>query len=346
MLRRLILYLLVPWGMLSAQSPYKTNIFIPGWTATASSQTSPSIPLGTSYSVGTITLTGSSLTTATFAVMGSSNGGATYTALPISAIADPTTTATTITATAAGLYQVNLATITHIKFVTSGTFTATSVTLLLTGAPNGSLARGGGGGGGGAPLPCDVSATNYACLDATGNVFTGDLTAASLTASGGSISGGAGGQVQLQADGVQYSDLTFNGSHTNGTRLGFVAANNADENFYMDVPDTGVFKFRISNVVKAIIGNTIDGAVSTLASATTIAPLSSIVNLTGTSAIATISLPNGVDTFNGTCITFLPASTVLTTTAGNIAAIYTLLAGKLYQGCFNGTSWFFLGSGI
>jgi hypothetical protein len=88
------------------------------------------------------------------------------------------------------------------------------------------------------------------------------------------------------------------------------------------------------------------GSIATVASATTIAPATSIVNLTGTTAIATITTPAGFSATVGGCLTFFPASTVATTTAGNIAAVYSLVGGKAYQGCWNGTKFYFIGSGI
>lgn len=129
-----------------AQSPYTNILFKPAKVMTATAQTSAPIQLGPAnrpggFSAGTITLTGSSLTTATFGVLGSSDGGVTYYAIALNTYADPTTLATTFTATTNGLYQVNLTGLTHIEFVTSGTFTATSISLLLTASPNGSLGR-------------------------------------------------------------------------------------------------------------------------------------------------------------------------------------------------------------
>jgi hypothetical protein len=46
-----------------------------------------------------------------------------------------------VTATANGQYQFSLAGITHLKFVTSGTFTATNVSMVLTTSPNASLTK-------------------------------------------------------------------------------------------------------------------------------------------------------------------------------------------------------------
>lgn len=147
---RLLLFLsfLIP-TLGTAQS---TALF-PAQSFTASGQTGTVMSLGSTsttasgYSVGTVSLTGTALTTATISVMGSSDNGATFYALPIATVASPTTAATTtVTATASGLYQVNLAGITHVKFVTSGTFTGTSIGLALTASPVGQISKGPSGG--------------------------------------------------------------------------------------------------------------------------------------------------------------------------------------------------------
>src|ERR1019366_5929339 len=70
-----------------------------------------------------------------------------YQPLAIETCSTPGTFATTQTATANGCYQVNLAGITAIEYVTSGTFTGTSITLTLTASPNAQVGRGGAGGG-------------------------------------------------------------------------------------------------------------------------------------------------------------------------------------------------------
>lgn len=139
-----------------AQSSPYSNVIFKAQTFTATGQTGTPIQLnglvisstvGSSFSSGTITVTGSSLSTVTFAVQGSSDGGATYYALPISTVATPTAAPTlTVTATSTGLYQINLAGLTHVRFVTSGTFTATNVILTLTASPNASLSKVNSGG--------------------------------------------------------------------------------------------------------------------------------------------------------------------------------------------------------
>lgn len=141
-------------------SPYSISIY-PAQTFTASGQTGTPIQLngltvlstvGSSFASGTITVTGTSLTTATFSVQGSSDGGTTYFALPIiDPLAAPSSSApaTTVTVTGNYTYQVSLAGITHIRLVTSGTFTATALSLTLTASPNAQVSRNRGGGSGG-----------------------------------------------------------------------------------------------------------------------------------------------------------------------------------------------------
>jgi hypothetical protein len=176
-------------------SPYSNSVF-PSQIFTSTGQTGTVIQLnglivpstiGSSFASGTITLTGTSLSTVTFSLMGSADNGINYFTLPISAVATPGTTTTTVTATANGLYQVNLAGLTHVRFVTSGTFTATSVSLILTATPNGQVARSNGGGGPGAvasvfgrtgavvPVPNDYSFSQIG----------GSLSAAQVAAAGG-----------------------------------------------------------------------------------------------------------------------------------------------------------------
>lgn len=70
---------------------------------------------------------------------------------------------------------------------------------------------------------------------------------------------------------------------------------------------------------------------ATVASATTIAPVTPFVILTGTTAIATITLPSG---FTSGCFDAYNTSTNATTTAGNIAAVYTLTAATQYRICY------------
>jgi hypothetical protein len=163
-----------------SQAVQQTNIIYPAQTFTATSQTGTVITLGQSpsgnggsNSVGNITVSGSSLSTATFTVLGSSDGGNTYTALNVNLITTPATVATTTTVTAGGVYQVNLAGITQVEFQTSGTFTATSLTLTLTTSPTGIIARTSGGGSGGSGTVNSATAFSPAYYPATGTAVSG-----------------------------------------------------------------------------------------------------------------------------------------------------------------------------
>lgn len=181
--------------------------------------------------------------------------------------------------------------------------------------------------------------------------ITGSLTATQVFA------GAASNLVLTQAGTSGYNIVTFNGQTAAGANnIGLVAnaitAN--DPNLYFDVPSTGKEIFRSAGTAVGSVdtGGDFNGnglytsAIATVATATTIAPTGSHVNLTGTTAIATITTPTVLSSTIGACITFYPASTVATTTAGNIEAVYSLVGGKAYQGCWNGTKWYFIGSGI
>jgi hypothetical protein len=146
-MRRSVLFALVLLCSLSVGAQGINAVF-PPQIVTASGQTDTLPIYGSAFSVGSITVTGTSLTTVTFAVMGSSDNGVSFYPLPITTVGSPgSTPTTTVTATAAGLYQVNLAGITHIEFVTSGTFTATSVKFVLSASPVGFLSSRDSGGG-------------------------------------------------------------------------------------------------------------------------------------------------------------------------------------------------------
>ena len=175
-------------------SPFNNTVF-PTQTFTATGQTGSTIQLnglivpstiGSSFASGTATLTGASLTTATFSMQGSADNGHTYFPLAIGAVSSPGSTTTTVTATGPGLYQVSLAGLTHVRFATSGTFTATNISLTLTASPNGlpTVLSGGGGGGAVSSVFGRTGAVVAASADYTFPQIAGSLTAAQVATAG------------------------------------------------------------------------------------------------------------------------------------------------------------------
>lgn len=148
MKRFLHIFLFLSFSLVGiSQNPYGNQIFIPAITFTATGQTSSPIATAkASWSMCSISVSGTALTTATFGVMGSADGGVTYGVIPIYSPANQTTNST-VTVTTGGIYQFNCGTLTHVEFVTSGTFTATSISLTLTASPNAQIGRAVGGSG-------------------------------------------------------------------------------------------------------------------------------------------------------------------------------------------------------
>ena len=196
-------------------SPYSIFMF-DSQTFTATGQTGAAIQLnglvvpstvGSSFASGNITVTGNSLTSVTFGVLGSADNGKTYFPLIVRPIANPGATGTTVTVTGGGIFQISLGALTHVKFVTSGTFNATSATLLLSASPNAALNNPAGGSPyvltkdavtglgmlsnsttgtasalSGTPVPCDTG-------QAAGGVASNGNAINCFTPAGGSISG-------------------------------------------------------------------------------------------------------------------------------------------------------------
>ncbi len=153
-----ILILLASSVALCQPSPYTNAVFDPvvptgtGWTSAPIQLARYSIN-GNGFSLGTITVKATELSTVTFGVLVSSDGGASYYATNIWNSLTPGSQATTATATIAGQYNFSLTGITHIKYITAGTFTATglSFTLTATAAPSIQATVSGGGGSGTIP---------------------------------------------------------------------------------------------------------------------------------------------------------------------------------------------------
>tara|TARA_R110000868_G_scaffold49941_2_gene160274 strand:- start:586 stop:1416 length:831 start_codon:yes stop_codon:yes gene_type:complete len=74
-----------------------------------------------------------------------------------------------------------------------------------------------------------------------------------------------------------------------------------------------------------------------IASAGTIAPIAGITHITGTAAIATITVPSGMTTG---CIILIPDGAYTFNTMGNIAVAATAVVSRTMMVCFDGTSWY------
>lgn len=78
------------------------------------------------------------------------------------------------------------------------------------------------------------------------------------------------------------------------------------------------------------------GPVATIASASTIAPVTPLVIISGTATISTITLPAG---FTSGCKDILASGAWSTTTGGNISTTLTASSGTQYRACYFGSSW-------
>lgn len=172
-------------GSAAAQgNPNSLTVYAPQLISTTSFTTpamplgsSPVIPgLGASNASCFVEVIGTSLTTATFGVTASYDpSGALYVPVAsLASVATPGTTATTATATANGVYQFKCGGMFSVKFVTSGTFTATSISLQLVASPNAQISSAAG-----ASSNCQ-NTNNYVCTNAA-NTFTLSQIIASVT---------------------------------------------------------------------------------------------------------------------------------------------------------------------
>jgi len=75
-----------------------------------------------------------------------------------------------------------------------------------------------------------------------------------------------------------------------------------------------------------------------IASATTIAPTVEVFHVSGTTAIATITVPANMQA--GQCLYLIPSGIFTTTTAGNIGLASTAVVGKTLIECWDGASFF------
>lgn len=117
----------------STPAPAQSNGDFAAQTFTGDATGSPLLIPQLTYA--TVELTGT-ITTITFQILVSNDGGKTYFPAPFAAIATPGTLVTQTTATSQGLYVINLAGLTDLEIVTSGTFTASNAAFKVTAAYN------------------------------------------------------------------------------------------------------------------------------------------------------------------------------------------------------------------
>lgn len=112
--------------------PTYSNVY-PAQSFTAASQTGSQLGVGgSSYAI--IEVNATTITTASFQLLGSIDNGLTYTPLNMAALLAPGTLATTETATTTGTFFIaNTTGFTNVKLATtSATFTATGLTIRIT----------------------------------------------------------------------------------------------------------------------------------------------------------------------------------------------------------------------
>lgn len=156
----------------------------------------------------------------------------------------------------------------------------------------------------------------------------------------------AGGVFVSGSDSWQFGDSAFG---MNG--FNFAHQSGSDSNVHLSIQSSGSSGYvcaggNISNTSCSggtlwVGASTVAGKVgSSIASASTIAPASPIVHVTGTTAIATITAPTECASSGFGCqITLIPDGAFTTTTAGNIAIASTAVVSKAMVMTYdNGTS--------
>lgn len=79
---------------------------------------------------------------------------------------------------------------------------------------------------------------------------------------------------------------------------------------------------------------------SNLSSGATITPTNLIHHVTGTSAVATITVPAAISSAGGGCVYLIPDGAFTTNTTDNIGLASTGVVGKTLIECWDGTKWY------
>jgi hypothetical protein len=158
------------------------------------------------------------------------------------------------------------------------------------------------------------------------NPCTGVFTATSKTAAAYLMNATAGG---TQSYHQWFTSATANTSPTEEMRLttGLSIGN------FVVTADAGDGNLLLTHLVTGVVP-------SAIASASTIAPVSLVQHVTGTTAISTITVPTPMDANVGGCVTLIADGAWTTTTSGNIDDAITATAGTAYSACYDGSKWY------
>jgi len=144
-----------------------------------------------------------------------------------------------------------------------------------------------------------------------------------------------GAQASLCSNGVIPSDyhefITQTGPYDSGNPLPAGVSVSSNDETCANIGNVAGFP-------SSLIGRSIP-------SASTIALTGQVQHITGTTAINTITAPNGFSSTVGGCVTLIADGAWTTRTSGNIKQAITAVAGVSYPTCYDGSKWYFSNTG-
>jgi hypothetical protein len=160
-----------------------------------------------------------------------------------------------------------------------------------------------------------------------GSTFTALQTPTTLTLGSGATSFTLGGTPTTSLNATIFGNATAS-SVTKTLNIGTGGASGSITNILIGSSVSGATGTTTLNNNADFKGlMSFGGSAPTIASATTIAPTTKVVFISGTTAIATITAPSPISTSGGR-ITLIPTGLFTTTTAGNIALASTAVVSK------------------